>query len=65
VIDLTHAPADLDVDRLNSQIDTWLNRYLGGSVADLDMVGATNAGMQILHSNRLTFSTARSTRAVW
>ena len=54
VID-THAPADLDVDRLNGQIGTWLNRYLGGRVADLDMVGATNAGMQILHSNRLTF----------
>ena len=33
VIDLTHAPADLDVDRLNGQIGTWLNRYLGGNVA--------------------------------
>ena len=55
VIDLTHAPADLDVDKLNGQIGTWLNRYLGGNIADLDMVGATNAGMQIMHSNRLTF----------
>ena len=55
VMDLTHAPADLDVDRLNGQIGTWLNRYLGGNVADFDMVGATNAGMQILHNNRLTF----------
>jgi ubiquinone biosynthesis protein len=55
VIDITHAPADLDVDRLNGQIGTWLNRYLGGSIADLDMIGATNPGMQILHSNRLTF----------
>ena len=55
MIDLTHAPADLDVDKLNGQIGTWLNRYLGGSVADLDMVGATNAGMQIMHSNRLSF----------
>jgi ubiquinone biosynthesis protein len=55
VIELTHAPADLDVDRLNGQIGTWLNRYLGGSIADLDMVGAANAGMQILHSDRLSF----------
>jgi ubiquinone biosynthesis protein len=55
VIDLTHAPADLDVDRLNGQIGTWLNRYLGGSIADLDMVSAANAGMQILHSDRLSF----------
>jgi ubiquinone biosynthesis protein len=55
VIDITHAPADLDVDRLNGQVGTWLNRYLGGSIADLDMIGATNPGMQILHSNRLTF----------
>jgi ubiquinone biosynthesis protein len=55
VIDLTHAPADLDIDKLNGQIGTWLNRYLGGSIADLDMVGATNAGMQIMHSNRLSF----------
>jgi len=55
VIDLTHAPADLDIDKLNGQIGTWLNRYLGGSIADLDMVGATNAGMQIMHSNQLSF----------
>jgi ubiquinone biosynthesis protein len=55
VIDITHAPADLDVDKLNGQIGTWLNRYLGGSIADLDMVGAINAGMQIMHNNRLTF----------
>ena len=55
VIDLTHAPADIDTDRLSGQLETWLSRYLGGSVADLDFVGMVNSGMQIMHSNRLTF----------
>jgi ubiquinone biosynthesis protein len=55
VIEITKAPADLDVDKLNGQIGTWLNRYLGGSITELDVVGATNAGMQIMHGNRLTF----------
>jgi ubiquinone biosynthesis protein len=55
VIDVTNAPADLDADRLNGQIGTWLSRYLGGSVADLDLAGMVNAGMQIMHNNRLTF----------
>ena len=55
VIDITRAPADLDADRLSGQIGTWLSRYLGGSVANLDLVGMVNAGMQIMHSNHLTF----------
>ena len=55
VIDITHAPAELDADRLSGQIGTWLSRYLAGNVADLDLVGMTNAGMQIMHNNRLTF----------
>jgi hypothetical protein len=40
-----------------------LNRYLGGSIADLDMVGATNAGMQILHSPMAPTSAKVVTRA--
>jgi ubiquinone biosynthesis protein len=32
-----------------------LSRHLGGSVANLDFVGMVNSGMQIMHSNRLTF----------
>ncbi len=55
VIDITHAPADIDTDRLSGQLETWLSRYLGGSVADLDFVGMVNSAMQIMHSNRLTF----------
>ena len=55
IIDLTRAPADIDTDRLSGQLQTWLSRYLGGSVADLDFVGMVNSGMQIMHSNRLTF----------
>jgi ubiquinone biosynthesis protein len=55
VIEITHAPAELDADRLSGQIGTWLSRYLGGSVANLDLVGMVNAGMQIMHSNHLTF----------
>ncbi len=55
VIDITHAPANLDTDRLSGQIGTWLSRYLAGSVANLDLVGMVNSGMQIMHSNRLTF----------
>jgi predicted unusual protein kinase regulating ubiquinone biosynthesis (AarF/ABC1/UbiB family) len=55
VIDITHAPADIDSDRLSGQLEAWLSRYLGGSVANLDFVGMVNSGMQIMHSNRLTF----------
>jgi ubiquinone biosynthesis protein len=55
VIDITDAPADIDTDRLSGQLETWLSRYLGGNVADLDLVGMVNSGMQIMHSNRLTF----------
>ena len=56
VVDITHAPADIDTDRLSGQLGTWLSRYLGGSVAILlDFVGMVNSGMQIMHSNRLTF----------
>ena len=55
IIDITHAPADIDTDRLSGQLETWLSRYLGGSVSDLDLVGMVNSGMQIMHSNRLTF----------
>jgi ubiquinone biosynthesis protein len=55
VIDITHASADIDTDRLSGQIETWLSRYLSGSVADLDFVAMVNSGMQIMHSNRLSF----------
>ena len=55
MIDITHAPAELDADRLSGQIGTWLSRYLTGNIADLDLVEMMNAGMQIMHNNRLTF----------
>jgi ubiquinone biosynthesis protein len=55
VIDLTDAPADIDTDRLSGQIETWLSRYLGGNVANLDFVAMVDSGMHIMHNNRLTF----------
>ena len=55
VIEITHAPADIDTDRLSGQIGAWLSRCLGGSVANLDLVAMVNSGMQIMHNNRLTF----------
>jgi hypothetical protein len=44
IIDITRAAADIDTDRLSGQLETWLSRYLGGSVADLDFVGMGEFG---------------------
>src|SRR4029453_14468075 len=49
VIEITHAPADIAPHRVSGQIRTWLSRYLGGSVANLALVGMVNSGMQIMH----------------
>src|SRR5207344_956624 len=53
VVEITTPPPTVDINRLRSQIDAWLNRYLLIGVGHLDMAGMINTGMQLLHDNGL------------
>ena len=53
VVEITTPPPTVDMNRLRSQIDMWLNRYLLVGVGQLDMAAIINTGMQLLHDNGL------------
>ena len=53
VVEITTPPPTVDMDRLRSQIDAWLNRYLLIGVGYLDMAAIITTGMQLLHDNGL------------
>jgi ubiquinone biosynthesis protein len=53
VVEITTPPSTVDMNRLRSQIDTWLNRYLLIGVGHLDVSAIINSGMQLLHNNGL------------
>jgi ubiquinone biosynthesis protein len=53
IVEITTPPSTVDMNRLRSQIDAWLNRYLLIGVGHLDMAGIINTGMQLLHDNGL------------
>jgi ubiquinone biosynthesis protein len=53
IVEITTPSPSVDMKRLRSQIDGWLNRYLLTGVAHLDMNGIINTGMQLLHDNGL------------
>jgi ubiquinone biosynthesis protein len=53
VVEITTPPPTVDMNRLRSQIDTWLNRYLLIGVGHLDVTAIINSGMQLLHDNGL------------
>ena len=53
VVEITTPPPTVDMNRLRSQIDAWLNRYLLIGVGHLDMAAIINTGMQLLHDNGL------------
>jgi len=55
VIEITNAPADVDIPTLRGDIDSWLSQYLKGSVADLDSAEMLRAGTTVLRKHRLTF----------
>lgn len=55
VIDITRAPANVDVDKLRGDVDLWLTQYLSGSVSEFDTAGMLRAGAQILRRHELTF----------
>jgi ubiquinone biosynthesis protein len=54
VIEITNAPADVDVNALRGDIDQWLSQYLKGGVADLDTAGMLRSGSTVLRTHRLT-----------
>lgn len=53
IVEITTPPSTVDMNRLRSQIDMWLNRYLLVGVGQLDMTAIMNTGMQMLHDNGL------------
>jgi len=53
VIEITTPPPTVDMNKLRSQIDVWLNRYLLIGVGHLDMAAIVNTGMELLHENGL------------
>lgn len=55
VIEITRAPADIDIEALRGDVDLWLGQYLVGSVSDFDTAGMLRSGAAILRRHRLTF----------
>ncbi|HUP75580.1 MAG TPA: AarF/UbiB family protein [Acidimicrobiales bacterium] len=53
IVEITTPPPTVDMDRLRSQIDMWLNRHLLIGVGHLDMTTIIKTGMQLLHDNGL------------
>ena len=53
VVELTTPPPTVDMNKLRSQIDVWLNHYLLIGVGQLDMAAIMNTGMEMLHENGL------------
>ena len=53
VVEITTPPPTVDMKKLRSQLDVWLNRYLLIGVGHLDMAAIINTGMDVLHANGL------------
>ena len=53
VVEITTPPPTVDMNKLRSQIDVWLNHYLLIGVGHLDMAAIINTGMELLHDNGL------------
>ena len=53
VVEITTPPPTVDMNKLRSQIDVWLNHYLLIGVGQLDMAAIINSGMELLHENGL------------
>jgi ubiquinone biosynthesis protein len=53
IVEITTPPPSVDMARLRSELDAWLNRYLLIGVGQLDMAGIISTGMQLLHENGL------------
>jgi ubiquinone biosynthesis protein len=53
VVEITTPPPSVDMNKLRSQIDVWLNRYLLIGVGQFDMAAIVNSGMALLHENGL------------
>lgn len=47
------APEDLDRDELQAGIEMFMQDYLGGSLRDLDLVGALGSLVEIIRHNRI------------
>ena len=53
IVEITTPPPTVDMNKLRSQIDVWLNHYLLIGVGHLDMAAIINTGMELLHDNGL------------
>jgi ubiquinone biosynthesis protein len=53
IVEITTPPPTVDMNRLRTDIDAWLNRYLLIGVGHLDMAAIISTGMQLLRENGL------------
>jgi ubiquinone biosynthesis protein len=61
IVEITVPPPTVDMNKLRSQIDVWMNRYLLIGVGHLDMAGIVSSGMQLLRENGLVLPADLST----
>jgi ubiquinone biosynthesis protein len=61
IVEITTPPATVDMNKLRSQIDVWMNRYLLIGTGHLDMAAIMSTGMQLLHENGLVLPADLST----
>jgi ubiquinone biosynthesis protein len=53
ILELTSPPPGVDVPKLRSDIDAWMNRYMLAGVAQLDMANIIGSGMALTHTHQL------------
>ncbi|MGA2835223.1 MAG: AarF/UbiB family protein [Acidimicrobiales bacterium] len=53
IVEITSPPPTVDISRLQSEIDLWLNRHLLAQIGHLDMTAIIQTGLQLLHDNGL------------
>ncbi|HVP02108.1 MAG TPA: AarF/UbiB family protein [Solirubrobacteraceae bacterium] len=53
ILEMTTPPADMVIEGLNDDVDTWLNRYLMVGVGQIDMAGAIRSATQLMRDHGL------------
>lgn len=53
ILELTSPPPGVDMPKLRSDVDAWMNRYMLADVAELDMANIISSGMALMHTHQL------------
>lgn len=54
IVAITDAPAEVDLDRLRTDLDRWSRQYLGDQLGDLDIGGILVSAMALMHTHALS-----------